>query len=172
MRAIDDGPHGYGDSRDGRGTTRRQAALIPILLAVGAVLLMCAALLPGPSRLIVLPAVLLAPGYAFLRVLGRPVDLPSISLAVPVSIVLIVCGSLLLYVSHIRLGPVSLGLLLGVVTALCLGGSYGRELRADRSGPDPGQVGPHRRSHRRQPPDDWDLPEHDADVTDRRRLPR
>ena len=44
----------------------------PGLLAfVGAVLLMCAPVLPGLSRLVVLPALLLAPGYALLRLLGQ-----------------------------------------------------------------------------------------------------
>jgi hypothetical protein len=48
-----------------------------------------------------------------------------------VSLVLAVCASLVLDVSGIRLGPVSLGLLLGAVTALFLAGSYGRQLAAD-----------------------------------------
>ena len=52
----------------------------------------------------------------------------SISVAVPVSLVLVICASLVLDVSGIRLSPLSLGLLLGVVTALFLAGSYGRQL--------------------------------------------
>lgn len=109
-----------------------QVARDPGILAIaGAVLLMCAPVLPGLSRLVVLPALLLAPGYALLRLLGRqPADRWSISVAVPVSIVLTICASLVLDVSGIRLGPVSLGLLLGVVTALLLAGSYGRQLAA------------------------------------------
>jgi hypothetical protein len=157
MRAIDDLPHGYGDPPDGPQPTRLPAAIDPGLLAVGAVLLMCAPLLPGPARLVVLPALLLAPGYAFLRLLGRAVDMRSISLAVPVSIVLIVCASLILDVSHVRLGPVSLGLLLGALTALFVLWSYGRQMIADRTG-----------SHRRQPPDDWDLVQRDPTVSERR----
>jgi hypothetical protein len=95
-----------------------------ILALVGAVLLIFAPLFPGLSRLVVLPALLLAPGYALLRLLGQATGPRSISLAVPVSIVLAVCASLALYVSGIRLGP-SLGSLLGAVTALLLAGSYG-----------------------------------------------
>ncbi len=112
--------------------TRLQVARDPGLLAVaGAVLLMCAPVLPGPSRLVVLPALLLAPGYALLRLLGQATGMRSISVAVPVSLVLAVCASLLLNVSGIRLGPVSLGLLLGAVTALFLAGSYSRSFLAD-----------------------------------------
>jgi O-antigen/teichoic acid export membrane protein len=111
--------------------TRLQVARDPGFLAgVGAVLLMCAPVLPGLSRLVVLPAVLLAPGYALLRVLGQAAGMRSISVAVPVSLVLAVCASLVLYVSGIRLGPLSLGLLLGAVTALLVVGSYGRQLVA------------------------------------------
>ena len=87
---------------------------------------MCAPVLPGLSRLVVLPALLLAPGYAFLRLLGQASGMRPISVAVPVSLVLAVCASLLLGVSGIRLGPASLGLLLGVVTALFLAGSCRR----------------------------------------------
>jgi hypothetical protein len=94
----------------------------------GAVLLMFAPVLPGFSRLVVLPALLLAPGYAFLRLLGRAVGTRSISMAVPVSLVLVICASLVLDVSRIGLSPVSLGLLLGVITALFLVGPYGRHL--------------------------------------------
>ena len=99
-----------------------------LLAGVGAVLLMCAPVLPGLSRLVVLPALLLAPGYAFLRLLGQASAMRSISVAVPVSLVLAVCASLLLGVSGIRLGPASLGLLIGAVTALFLTGSYRRQL--------------------------------------------
>jgi O-antigen/teichoic acid export membrane protein len=88
---------------------------------------MCAPVLPGLSRLVVLPALLLAPGYAFLRLLGQATGMRSISVAVPVSLVLVICASLLRDVSGIRLSPLSLGLLLGVVTALFLAGSYGRK---------------------------------------------
>jgi O-antigen/teichoic acid export membrane protein len=45
--------------------------------------------------------------------------------------VLVICASLLRDVSGIRLSPLSLGLLLGVVTALFLAGSYGRQSVAD-----------------------------------------
>ncbi len=92
---------------------------------------MCAPVLPGLSRLVVLPALLLAPGYAFLRLLGQAAGMRSISVAVPVSLVLAICASLLRDVSGIRLSPLSLGLLLGVVTALFLAGSYGRQPVAD-----------------------------------------
>jgi DNA helicase-2/ATP-dependent DNA helicase PcrA len=91
---------------------------------------MCAPVLPGFSRLVVLPALLLAPGYALLRLLGQATGMRSISVAVPVSLVLAVCASLLLDVSGIRLSPLSLGLLLGAVTALFMAGSYGRQLVA------------------------------------------
>jgi O-antigen/teichoic acid export membrane protein len=110
---------------------RGQVARDPGLLAVaGAVLLMCAPVLPGLSRLVVLPALLLAPGYAFLRLLGQATGTRSISVAVPVSLVLAICVSLVFDVSGIRLGPASLGLLLGMVTALFLAGSYRRQLAA------------------------------------------
>ncbi|MDR2985022.1 MAG: DUF1616 domain-containing protein [Nocardiopsaceae bacterium] len=127
----------------------------PALLAfAGAVLLMCAPLLPGLSKLVVLPALLLAPGYALLRLFGHSAGQRSISLAVPLSLVLAVCASLVLNVSGVRLGTLSLGLLLGAVTVLCLAGSYARQLAAgpqeqyqatsppaqepDRSDPSPG----------------------------------
>jgi hypothetical protein len=127
--------------------TRLQVARDPGLLAVvGAVLLLCAPALPGLSRLVVLPALLLAPGYAFLRLLGQATGMRSISVAVPVSLVLAICASLVLYASGIRLGPLSLGLLLGAVTALLLAGSYGREMVA----------GP-LWQHRRTPPGDREL---------------
>ena len=111
---------------------RDQVAQDPGLAGAGAgaVLLMFAPVLPGLSRLVVLPALLLAPGYAFLRLLGRAAGTRSISMAVPVSLVLVICASLVLDVIRIRLGPVSLGLLLGVITALFLAGSYGRQLVA------------------------------------------
>lgn len=116
----------------GRGHTRLISARDPELLAVvGAVLLMCAPLFPGLSRLVVLPALLLAPGYALLRLLGQATRQRSVSVAVPVSLVLAICASLVLDVSGIRLGPLSLGLLLGAVTALFLAGSYGRQLAAE-----------------------------------------
>ncbi len=92
---------------------------------------MCAPVLPGLSRLVVLPALLLAPGYAFLRLLGQAAGMRSVSVAVPVSLVLVICASLLRDVSGIRLSPLSLGLLLGVVTALFLAGSYGRQPGSD-----------------------------------------
>jgi len=108
---------------------RDQVARDPgLLVGVGAVLLMCAPVLPGLSRLVVLPALLLAPGYALLRLLGQATGMRSISVAVPVSLVLAVCASLVLDVSGIRLGPLSLGLVLGAVTALFLAGSYRRQL--------------------------------------------
>jgi hypothetical protein len=111
--------------------TRLQVARDPGLLGIiGAALLMCAPVLPGLSRLVVLPALLLAPGYALLRLLGQAAGPRSISVAVPVSLVLAVCASLVLDVSGIRLGPLSLGLALGAVTALFVAGSYGRQLVA------------------------------------------
>jgi len=96
------------------------------LLATGAVLLMCAPVFPGLSRLVVLPALLLAPGYALLHLLGQAPDKRSITVAVPASLVLVIMASLLLDVSGIPLGPLSLGLLLGAVTAVFLVGSYAR----------------------------------------------
>ena len=105
----------------------------PALLAVGAVLLICAPVFPGLSRLAVLPAFLLAPGYALLRLLGQVAGPRSISVAVPISLVLAVCASLVLNVSGIRLGPLSLGSLLGALTLLFLAGSYGRQLIARRA---------------------------------------
>lgn len=98
-----------------------------LLAGLGAILLICAPALPGLSRLVVLPALLLAPGYAFLRLLGQAAGMRSISVAVPVSLVLAICGSLVLDVSGIRLSPLSLGFLLGLVTLLFLVGSYRRE---------------------------------------------
>jgi hypothetical protein len=129
----------------------------PILAGVGAVLLMCSQLLPGLTRLVVLPALLLCPGYALLRLLGQATSPRSISLAVPVSIVLAVCASLLLDVSGVRLDGLSLGILLGAVTALFLAGSYGRQLLA----------GPLQR-HRGTPPDDSPLGSPEATLGERR----
>jgi len=105
----------------------------PALLAGGAVLLVCAPVFPGLSRLVVLPALLLAPGFALLRLLGHAAGPRSISVAVPVSLVLTVFASLILDVSGIRLGPLSLGSLLGALTLLFLAGSYGRQLIARRA---------------------------------------
>jgi hypothetical protein len=99
---------------------------------------MCAPLFPGVSRIVVLPALLLAPGRAFLRLLGRADDWQSFSVTVPASIVLIACAALVLDVSGIRLDPLSLGSLLGAITALCLACSYGRQLIV-------GTAEPHRR---------------------------
>ena len=149
MPTIIDSPRGW--------RTRLQVARDPGFLAiVGAVLLMCAPVLPGLSRLVVLPALLLAPGYALLRLLGQATGMRSISLAVPVSLVLVVCASLVLDVSGIRLGPLSLGLLLGAVTALFLAGSYGRQLAA----------GP-LRQHRRTPSGDREPAGSDAAIGER-----
>ena len=113
-----------------------------LLAGLGAVLLMCAPVLPGLSRLVVLPALLLAPGYAFLRLLGQAAGMRSVSVAVPVSLVLAICAALLRDVSGIRLGPLSLGLLLGAVTALFLAGSYGRQRVADLPRSDAGDCAP------------------------------
>jgi len=135
-----------------------QLARDPGLLAVGALLLMGAAVLPGLSRVIVLPALLLAPGYAFLRLLGQPANWQAISVAIPVSIVLIVCAALLLDVSSIRLGPGSLGLLLGALTAIFLVGSYARQLFAGQAGG----------LHRRPPSAGPDEFRHDAAFGERR----
>src|SRR5215469_1994518 len=115
--------------------TGMRMGLDPRLLAfAGAVLLMCAPVFPGLSRLVVLPALLLAPGYAFLRLPGKAAGPRSISVAVPVSIVLVVCASLILDITGIRLGPFSLGLLLGGVTGLLLACSYWREMDAELHG--------------------------------------
>ena len=130
MPTIIDVPSGW---RARLQVARDQVARDPRLLAVaGAVLLMFAPVLPGLSRLVVLPALLLAPGYAFLRLLGQATGMRSISVAVPVSLVLAVCASLVLDASGIRLGPASLGLLLGAVTAVLLAGSYRRRLGGGR----------------------------------------
>jgi hypothetical protein len=137
--------------------TRQPVARDPGILAiVGAVLLMCAPVLPGLTRLVVLPALLLAPGYALLRLLGQASGVRSISVAVPVSLVLAICASLLLDVSGIRLGPGALGLLLGAVTAVFLAGSYSRQVVA----------GP-LRLRRRSPPGDGEFAR-DATLGERR----
>lgn len=102
------------------------------LLAAGAVVLMCAPVLPRLSRLVVLPALLLAPGFALLYLLGQPPARRSIAAAVPVSLVLVIIASLFLYLSGIPLGPVSLGLLLGALTAVFLVGSYARQRAASQ----------------------------------------
>ena len=153
MPMIIDMPRGW--------RTRLQVARDPGLLAVaGAVLLMCAPVLPGLSRLVVLPALLLAPGYALLRLLGQATGMRSIPVVVPVSLVLAVCASLVLDVTGIRLGPLSLGLLLGAVTALFLAGSYRRQLVA----------GP-LRQHRRTPPGEGELAGRDAAIGERKVTP-
>jgi O-antigen/teichoic acid export membrane protein len=139
MPTVIDVPPGWRTRlRMARDQVARDRGLL--LAGVGAVLLMCAPVLPGLSRLVVLPALLLAPGYAFLRLLGQAAGMRSISLAVPVSLVLVICASLLRDVSGIRLSPLSLGLLLGVVTALFLAGSYGRQPVADDCAPILGYV--------------------------------
>lgn len=119
---------------------RLWAARDPGLLVLGAVLLFLAPGLPGDARIVVLPALLLAPGYAFLRLLGQPADGRAISVAVPASIVLAICAGLLLDVSDVRLDPVSLGFTLGSGTALFLAGSYARLLT--RRPPDGGGPAP------------------------------
>jgi len=121
---IIDGPQGW-------RTWLRVARKPGFLAFCGAVLLVCAPVFPGLSRLIVLPSLLLAPGYALLRLLGQTTCLRAISVAVPVSLVLAVCASLLLDASGVRLGPGSLGLLLGAVTAFFLAVSYWRQHATD-----------------------------------------
>ena len=116
----------------GRRRTLPRWARDPGPLAAGAVLLLCAPVLPGLSRLVVLPALLLAPGYALLRLLGQAADRRSIAIAVPASLVLVILASLVLDVSGIALGPLSLGLILGAVTAVLLAGSYARQLVGER----------------------------------------
>jgi hypothetical protein len=142
----------------GEPRTLLHAARDPRLLAfAGAILLICAPVLPGLSRLVVLPALLLAPGYALLRVLGQATGPRSISVAVPVSLVLAVGASLVLHVSGIRLGPASLGSLLGTVTALLLAASYAREMLAGPGG-----------QHERTPPHDQGQAQRDATLDERR----
>jgi hypothetical protein len=123
---LSDGPE--------RRRTLLQTAQDPGLLALGAVLLMCAPVFPGLWRLVVLPALLLAPGYALLRLLRQPSGRPSIAIAVTASIVLVIIMSLILNAGGVPLGPVSLGLTLGGVTAAFLAGSYARERIASQSG--------------------------------------
>jgi hypothetical protein len=113
-----------------RWRSRLRAARDPALLAAGAILLICAPVFPGLSRLVVLPALLLAPGYALLHLLEQAADRRSIAIAVPASLVLVIVASLILDVSGIPLGPVSLGALLGALTALFLAGWCGRQLIA------------------------------------------
>jgi hypothetical protein len=138
--------------------TRLRLARDPGLLAfIGAILLVCAPALPGLSRLIVLPALLLAPGYAVLRLLGRANDARSISVMVPVSIVLAICASLVLHVSGIRLGPLSLGSLLGGVTALLLAASYVGRLVTRTQG-----------HHERKPPGDREPARRDTTLGEQR----
>jgi hypothetical protein len=108
-------------------STRMDTARDPVLLGAGAVLLVCAPVLPGPARLVVLPALLLAPGYALLRLLGHGGDARSISIAIPTSLAIIACVSMALDVSGVRLGAVSLGLVLGGLTAVFLAGSIRRQ---------------------------------------------
>jgi hypothetical protein len=113
-----------------RWRSRLHVARDPALLmaAIGAILLICAPVLPGLSRLIVLPALLLSPGYALLRLLGQATGLRCLSIAVPLSLVLTVCASLVLDVSGVHLDATSLGISLGAVTAVFLARSYGRQL--------------------------------------------
>jgi len=120
---ISDGPQGPSDGPE-RGRTLMRSARDPGLLAAGAVLLTFAPVLPGPSRLVVLPALLLAPGYALLRLLGQAADKRSVAIAVPASLVLVILASLVLDVTGVPLGPRSLGLMLGAATAVFLVGSY------------------------------------------------
>ena len=130
---IGDVPQRLSDEPE-RRRTLPPSARDPGLLAAGAILLMCAPVLPGISRLVVLPALLLAPGYALLRLLGQAADRRSIAIAVPASLVLAIFASLILDVSGIPLGPLSLGLMLGAVTAVFLVGSRARQLVAGRPG--------------------------------------
>src|SRR5215469_13492496 len=104
------------DAPQGWRTWLRLARNPGFLAFGGAVLLVCAPVFPGLSRLIVLPALLLAPGYALLRLLGQAAGQRAISVAVPVSLVLAVCASLLLDASGIQLAPLVLGSLLGALT--------------------------------------------------------
>ena len=93
---------------------------------------MLAGVLPHGARIVVLPALLLAPGYALLLLLGRPPSRRGLSIAVPVSLVLAMCASLLLDVVGIRLDPTSLGATLGAGTLLFVAGSYALEARTAR----------------------------------------
>src|SRR4051812_46007570 len=103
------------------------------LLIAGGILLMLAGLLPGGARIVVLPALLFAPGYALLLLLGRPLSWRGISIAVPASLVLAMCASLLLHVVGIRLDATSLGSTLGAGTLLFVAGSYALEAKTARS---------------------------------------
>ena len=107
-----------------------RSAREPGLLAAGAVLLVCAPLLPGLSRIVVLPALLLAPGYALLRLMVQATDRRSVAIAVPASLVLVIVASLILDVTGVPLGPRSLGLMLGAVTGVFLASSYARRMVA------------------------------------------
>jgi hypothetical protein len=114
---------------------RKHADSAEWILIAGALLLLCAPVLPSPARIIVLPALLLAPGYSLLRLIGHGAgDLPGISLAIPFSLVVVICVSLLLDVAGIRLGASSLGPALGALTALLLASSYGRRALPPRRG--------------------------------------
>ena len=116
----------------GRRRDRLGQLLVPALVLLGAALLMCSHFLPGLWRVVVLPALLLAPGFALLRLLGQVTDWHSVTIAIPVSIVLVICASLILDVCGIRLSSTSLGLLLGAATALFLGASYVRYMVTGR----------------------------------------
>lgn len=129
----------------------------PGIAAAGVVLLMCGPALPGLSRIVVLPALLIAPGYAFLRLIGEDRDWRSASLTVPVSLVLIAFAVLLLDVAGIRLDPPSLGSVIGSVTALFMAGSYGRRLA----------VRPVPRHRRRLPPDELETYRNEPTVSER-----
>lgn len=152
------------DSRD-----RLWAARDPGLLVLGAILLFLSPALPGLTRIVVLPALLLAPGFAFLRVLGQRPDWRSVSVAVPASIVVIICAVLLLDVSNVRLEPVSLGFTLGSFTALCVAVPYARQLtagagRGGRGGPPrfPDREMVRRDATREVPRDPWPDSRHDT----------
>ena len=99
------------------------------LLVGGGVLLILAAVLPGISRVVVLPALLLVPGYSLLQLFGRPPSMRGLSIAVPVSLVLAICASLLLDVVGVRLDAVSLGSTLGAASTFFVAGSYVLEAR-------------------------------------------
>ena len=132
---------------------RDQVAQDPGLAGAGAgaVLLMLAPVLPGFARLVVLPALLLAPGVCVARLLRarrgharvHPDGGAGIARGAGPS-----SSSLVLDVIRIGLSPVSLGLLLGVITALFLAGSYGRQLLT-------GPLG----QHWRTPSGDRELPD-------------
>ena len=102
------------------------------LVIGGGVLLMLAGVLPHNARIVVLPALLLAPGYALLLLLGRPPSWRGLSVAVPASLVLAMCAALLLDVVGIRLDAISLGSTLGAGTLVFVAGSYVLEARTVR----------------------------------------